>query len=91
MVIWGIVEIAISAVGAYNIAKGAYNMYCDAEVVKNQYRQHQRTTEEYRRAQLAERRDPLTESQFDRYEGEFMVLNESTIIDPYRPPNREDH
>jgi hypothetical protein len=86
MVIWGIVEIAVSAVGAYNIAKGAYNMYCDAEVIKNQYREHQRTTEEYRRAQSLAPSDPLTESQYHRYEGEFMVLNQSAIIDPYRPP-----
>jgi len=84
MVIWGVIELAVSAVGAYNLAKGAYNMYCDAEDVKNQYRQHQKTTKEYRRAQLSDREPPLTESQFGRYEGEFLVLTESTIIDPYR-------
>ena len=83
MVFWVVIELAISSVGAYKIAKGVYNMYCDAEEIKNQYRQHQKTTEEYRRAQLPGR-NPLTESQYHRYEGEFMVLNRSAIIDPYK-------
>ena len=84
MALWGVVEIAVSAVGAYNIVKGAYNMYCDAEVIRDQYRQHQKTTEQYRRAQLDDTDNLLTESQYHRYEGEFMVLNESAILDPYR-------
>ncbi len=90
MVLWGIVELTVSAVGAYNIIKGVYNMYCDAEEIKNQYRSNQRTTEEYRRAQIGNRVDPLTESQYGRYEGEFMVLTKSMIIDPYCGPPRKE-
>ena len=86
MVIWGIVELTVSAVGAYNIVKGVYNMYCDTEKLKNQYRSHQRITEQYRRTQLGDY-DHLTESQFHRYEGEFVILNESSIIDPYKQIN----
>ena len=84
MALWGIIEITISAVGAYNLVKGVYNMYCDAEVIKNQYRTHQRTTEQYRRAQSADHQDSLTESQNHRYEGEFIILNKSAILDPYQ-------
>lgn len=83
MVIWAVVELTVSAVGAYNLAKGVYNMYRDAEEIKNQYRQHQKTTEQYRRAQNGQNNDPLTESQFNRYEGEFIVLDKSMIIDPH--------
>lgn len=86
MVLWGVVELAVSAVGAYNIAKGVYNMYRDAEEIKNQYRSHQRTVEQYRNAQNI---NSLTESQYDRYEGEFMVLNKSAIIDPYNEGHKD--
>jgi hypothetical protein len=82
MVVWELVEIGVSIVGAYNIIKGAYNMYCDAEVVKTQYREHQRITDEYRRAQNPNF-ESLTESQFHRYEDDFVVLNKSVILDPY--------
>ena len=61
-------------------------MYCDAEEIKNQYRTHQRTMAQYRRAQSTHHRDPLTESQYHRYEGEFIVLDKSRILDPYTTP-----
>ena len=83
MVVLFIVEAVVSAVGAYNITKGVYNMYCDADKIKRQYRHHQRIAEEYLIAQGNNRRDPLTESQFERYEDNFIVLNKSTILDPY--------
>lgn len=86
MALWAIVELTVSSVGVYNLMKGVYNMYCDAEEIKTQYRQHQTTAEQYRRAQAGR---SLTESQYDRYEGEFMVLNKSMIIDPYQLP--DDH
>ena len=85
MALWAIVELTISTVGTYNLVKGVYNMYRDAEEIKTQYRQHQHTAEQYRRAQTGH---SLTESQYDRYEGEFMILNKSMIIDPYQPPDR---
>ena len=84
MAFWGVVELTVSAVGAYNLMKGVYNMYRDAEEVKTQYRQYQKTTEQYRRAQDRKNTNPLTESQYHRYEGEFMVLNKSMVIDPYQ-------
>ena len=83
MVIMGVIQVVGSAIGAYNLVKGAYNMYCDAEVIKNQYRQHQRIVDEYRDAQT-EKHDILTDSQFHRYENEFLVVNESMIIDPFK-------
>ena len=82
MAFWGIVEITVSAVGAYNLVKGMYSMYCDAEHIKDQYRTHQNTTEQYRRTHSTYHH-LLTESQYHRCEGEFVVLNKSCIIDPY--------
>lgn len=82
MVLWGIVELGISTVGAYNILKGVYNMYKDAEDIKDQYRQNQVITDQYRRVQQTV--DPLTESQYHRFEGEFLILNKSCILDPYK-------
>jgi len=83
MGIWILIEVAVSAVGAYNIVKGAYNMYKDAETVKDQYREHQKITEEYLRTQGVKHQDPLTESQFDRQNDAFVVLSESQVVDPY--------
>lgn len=83
MVLWGIVEIAISTVGVYNVAKGIYNIYCDAENIKEQYRNHQKITEQYLRTQKI-KKCSLTESQYDRFEGEFIVLSKSQILDPYK-------
>lgn len=73
MVIWFAVEIVVSAVGMYNISKGVYNMYRDAETIKKKHRQHQKTIEEYRNACTDSK--SLTESQYHRYEGEFLILN----------------
>jgi hypothetical protein len=81
MVLWLVIEAAISAVGAYNIAKGVYNMYKDADVIKNEYKRHQRTSEQYKLAQLRKRRPVLTDTQYDRYEDEFALLTQSTILD----------
>lgn len=83
MALWAIVELTVSTVGAYNLAKGIYNMYRDAEEIKTQYRQHQQTAKQYRKAQPV-KEVSLTESQYHRYEGEFMVLNKSMILDPYK-------
>ena len=80
---WGFVELAVSTVGAYNIVKGVYNLYCDTEYIKNQYRTHQATADQYRKSQLHKSVYKLTESQFQHYEGEFMILNKSTINDPF--------
>ena len=85
MVVWIFIEVAVATVGAYNLLKGAHNMYCDAESIKEQYRNHQKVTEEYFRTQgLTKNIDPLTESQFARFEDEFMILKQSQIIDPYK-------
>ncbi len=81
MVLWGIIEITVSAVGGYNVIKGIYNMYCDAEKIKRQYREHQKITEQYRAQNSSQ--DQLTESTYQRFEGEFLILNKSCIIDPY--------
>ena len=59
-------------------------MYCDAEKIKQQYRTHQRTMEEYKRTQHPNSCNSLTDSQFTRFEGEFMILNKSAILDPYK-------
>ena len=48
MVLWAITEFAVSTVGTYNIIKGIYNMYLDAETIKKQYRVHQKISEEYK-------------------------------------------
>jgi len=83
----GPLELAFSAIGAYNLIKGAYNMYCDAETIKNQYRQQQREMYKYKQAQNAV--NPfLTESQFHRVENEFIVLNKSCILDPFSRSRR---
>lgn len=82
MAFWGIFELAMSAVGVYNIIKGSYCMYRDAENIKDQYRQHQRLSDEYKRAQLL-LGNPLTDSQYHRLEGEFLLLNKSCILDPH--------
>lgn len=84
MVLGAIIELTVSVVGVYNLAKGAYNMYCDVDKIKKQYRDHQHITEEYRRSQVGKGIDHLTDSQYHRYEGEFIVLEERTILDPYR-------
>ena len=88
----GPIEIAFSIIGAYNLVRGAYNMYCDAEEIKNQYRRQQKEMYEYRRAQNA-LNTSLTESQFHRVENEFIVLNRSLIIDPHASLSltRESH
>ena len=86
MVIWFIVEAVVSAVGVYNITRGVYNMYCDAEKVKKEYRKHQRTAEEYCAAQI-KASDQLSESQFHQYENNFILLNQSTIMRDYTPPD----
>jgi len=79
MVLWGIVEIGMSTVGAYNIIKGLYNMYKDAEEIKDQYRESKAITNQYIRIQNGI--DPLTQSQYNRFEGDFLLLNESCILD----------
>jgi len=86
MVLWGIIELAVSTVGVYNLAKGVYNMYCDAETIKEQYRNHQKIANEYRRTQGLKNIN-LTESQCNRFEGEFIVLKKSQILDPYGKSN----
>ena len=82
MAFWCVFELAMSAVGIYNILKGSYSMYQDAETVKNQYRQHQRLTDEYKRAQHL-LGNPLTESQYHRLTDDFLLLNKSCILDPH--------
>lgn len=78
MVLFVLFELTVSAVGLYNLAKGAYSMYCDAEEIKNQYRQHQRTAEEYIRVQNKPE-DLLTESQYQNHEDEFLIMDKSMI------------
>lgn len=81
--ILSIIELTVSAVGSYNVIKGLYNMYHDAEKIKKQYREHQRITEQYKNTQNLQP-DYLTESTYQRFEGEFLVLSKSSIIDPYQ-------
>ena len=83
MVLWGIVELGMSTVGVYNILKGLYNMYQDAETIKKQYRENQAITDQYLHVQKKQV-NPLTQSQYTRFEGEFLVLNKSCILDPYK-------
>lgn len=81
MSLWGLV---ISTVGFYNIIKGIYSMYCDADGIKNQYRLHQKVINDYKQTQNYKKQNRLTESQYHLYEHEFVLLNESQILDPYR-------
>ena len=81
MIIWGLIELTISTVGGYNLVKGLYNMYRDAEEIKNQYRRNQKLTEQYKVVQGTH--NTLTESTYHRFEGDFLVLNRSQMIDPY--------
>lgn len=77
MVLWLLAELAVSTVGGYNIAKGMYNMYKDADNLKDEYKKHRRTVKEYRKIQLNQK-DELTESQFERQRGEFVVVEDYT-------------
>ena len=84
MIFWSIIELAISTVGGYNIVKGMYNIYCDAEEIKNQYRKNHKLTEQYKDIQCSHN---LTESTYQRFEGDFLILNKSQMIDPYKLKN----
>lgn len=82
MIVWGLIELAVSTVGSYNIIKGIYNIYCDAEEIKNQYRKSQKLTEAYKTAQKIN--NSLTESTFHRFEDDFLIINRAGIIDIYK-------
>jgi len=74
MVLFAIIELTVSSVGAYNIIKGLYNMYCDAEVIKEDYRNHQEITRQYKQAQQNGNPSLLTETQYRRMEGQFELI-----------------
>lgn len=77
MVLWVLAELAVSTVGGYNIAKGMYNMYKDADKLKDDYKKHRRTVKEYRKMQLNQK-DELTASQFERQKDQFVVVENYT-------------
>ena len=74
IMIFTLIELTISSVGAYNIAKGLYNMYRDAEIIKQEYRNHKELTKQYKRAQQDGQPDVLTDSQYIRMEGQFQII-----------------
>ena len=79
MVLWSIVELTITTVSTYNMVKGMYNMYCDAEKLKQEYRNHQHSVNEYLRT-INKTDIKITESQYHRVEGEFMILEKSQLL-----------
>jgi len=72
--IFALIELTVSSVGAYNIIKGLYNMYCDAEVIKQEYRNHREMTIHYRQAQQNGTTNSLSETQYRRMEGQFEMI-----------------
>jgi len=74
MAFWAAVEITLSAMGMYNITKGFYSMYCDADEIKTKYNNHKKTKEQYHISQTKNNNDPLTESQYINYKNDFIIL-----------------
>lgn len=64
-----ILETLGAGVGLYNLAKGIYLVYSDVAELKQQYRDYHRY-KELQKIQF----DPLTQSQYACFEGEFNVL-----------------
>lgn len=75
MVLWAAMELSMSAVWVYGMAKSMYNMYCDAEEMKNQYRKYVKTTDQYIKAQT-DGLDRLTESQYIEMKNDFYVIDQ---------------
>lgn len=73
MVLWAVMELSMSAVWAYGLAKSMYGMYRDAEDMKDQYRKYVQTTDQYIKAQT-DGLDRLTESQYNSIQDEFYVI-----------------
>lgn len=72
MVLW-IIEIAITAVGSYNIIKGVYNIYTDANKIKKTYDKTKKNLSYYKNIDLFKSID-MTESQYKTEEDEFVIL-----------------
>lgn len=64
-------NIIVTAVGVYNIAKKAYDIYKDVGGIKQQYRQYQSLTREYRQVQGQR---ALTDTQYVRHKEQFMFI-----------------
>ena len=77
MVLWGLIELTISTVGAYNIIKGLYGIYTDAEKVKEKYKSHKHIKEEYLRDQGLIEKNRMTESQYTKLEDEFLLIKDN--------------
>jgi hypothetical protein len=71
--VWGLFEIAISAVGVYNVLKGVYNIYKDAEHIKTEYKQQSNIIKTYKELQFNNNQS-LTESQYVRKTDDFIVI-----------------
>lgn len=76
MVLWGLIEITVTTVGTYNIIKGIYNIYRDAEKVKEKYKSHKTVTQEYLRTQGIQQINELTDSQYKRLEDDFLLIED---------------
>lgn len=72
MSVWTIFEIAVSSLGIVNVVKGVYNMYCDADEIKTNYKNHTKTREQYYIDQLGHYNKPLTDSQYIKHEQKFV-------------------
>ena len=71
MVLLGIVEIAVYIVSGYNLARGFYDFYTDANKIKKTYKEHQRISKQYT---VLTTKPNLTESTYSRFEGEFLII-----------------
>jgi len=69
----GLINITFTIVGAYNFVKGIYNMYCDAQKIKDEYKDYQKNIYNYKREQHLINTS-LTESMYHRMEEEFLIL-----------------
>ena len=72
--VWGVI---LSALGVYNITKGMYNMYKDAEKLKTQYDKYQKITEQYSKFfkdNDCDDEQDLTISQYEKYQDDFLII-----------------
>ena len=73
-----IMGVLLSAVGAYNIIKGAWSMYSDAQSIRDRYQEYRHLSYKYRREQNV-LSSPMSESQCVRTIDEFYILDDSPI------------
>jgi hypothetical protein len=66
------IQVAMSAIGIYNLVKGAYNIYCDAENMKKEYIKHQKELIKYK----TEQQNLLSNSQFISLTNSMIIIKD---------------